>query len=62
MTYVIFALVGFIAGVLCAGYVVAVIGGIKTDIAKIRMIAAQDVHALHTRISAIEASIASKLP
>jgi len=62
MTYVIFAIVGFIAGVLSAGYVVAAIGGLKTDVAQIRMKALQDLNTLHARLSDLEARIASKLP
>lgn len=62
MTYVIFAVVGFIAGVLCAGYVVAAIGSLKTDMALIRTRALQDFNELHARMSDLEAKIASKLP
>lgn len=62
MIYAILFIVGFIAGVLCAGYVVAAIGGLKTDVAQIRTKALNDLNQIHARMSQIEHSIASKLP
>jgi hypothetical protein len=62
MTYAIIILLGIIVGLLCGGYVSAVIGGLKTDVALIRTKALNDFNHLHARISEIEHGIASKLP
>jgi hypothetical protein len=62
MIYVIFTLVGFIAGLVSVGFVSSVIDGLKTDLATLRTNAMIDAASIHARINTIESTIASKLP
>lgn len=57
MIYAILFLVAFIGGVLCSGYVVSVVYGIKTDIAQIRTKAMLVETDLRSELAALKAKL-----
>jgi hypothetical protein len=62
MIYVLVGIATFIGGVLLSGYIYALIGGLKTDVALLKTKAMTDAAALEARLHQIESTIAAKLP
>ena len=59
---IVLIIIAFAAGVALAGKVASAWGGLKTEIALLKLKAATDVAAFEQRVADLESKIASKLP